>query len=96
MSLPIKNAAYTFCIVLIDAANTTQFLVTPTVVAGDVKVSIDFGALNNITAVPTVVNGQVEVQLTAAEMNGDSITVQFEDQTVGPEWLPMRVIIPTI
>jgi hypothetical protein len=95
VSLPFKNASYSFTICLIDAVNTSEFLVSPTVVSGDVKASSDYGVYSNLASIPIVVNGQVHVQLSASEMNADSVTVQFEDQD-GPEWLPMRVIIPTI
>ena len=96
MSLPTRGVAYTFYVSLMDAANTTQFLSTPTIEAGDVKVSKAGAAEANITTLPTVANKQVAVALSATEMDATSVTVEFLDQTAPAEWLPLRVIVPTI
>ena len=56
--------------------------------SGDVKVSIDGGALTNITTLPTVTPAAgklVKVTLSQAEVNGDNITVVFSD-AAGNEW----------
>ena len=47
--------------------------------AGDVKVSINSGALANITNLPTYVNGAWEFILTAAELSSKTTTVTIVD-----------------
>lgn len=85
---PKKNAAFTFYAALTSQANTNTFQTNPTLATGDVKVSIDGAAFNNITALPVVTpagSKAVAVALTAAEMNGDNIQVLFSD-AAGAEW----------
>lgn len=96
MSLPTRGAAYTFHISLLNVNDTTQFLDSPTIEAGDVKVSKDGGAEVDVATLPTVANKQVTVSLSETEMEAGSVTVEFQDQTVPGEWLPVRCIIPTI
>ena len=93
---PIKNAVWAFYISLISQADTNIFQVNPTLATGDVKTSIDGGALNNITALPVVVAAGklIKVSLTAAEMNGNKICVIFSDQA-GEEWQDAVVMIST-
>jgi len=84
----IKGQAYTFYIMLLSQADKDIFQVNPTLAAGDVKVSIDGGALNNLATLPVVTpagSKLVKVDLSAAEMNGDQICVVFSDQ-LGNEW----------
>lgn len=85
---PKKNSPYIFYVFLVSQANTKLFQVNPTLVAGDVMISIDDGAYNNLTTLPVVSpagSETVKVALTAAEMNGDNIVVRFKDQA-GAEW----------
>lgn len=84
----IKNQAYVFYVSLLSQADKDIFQVNPTLAAGDVKVSIDGGALNNLATLPVVTpagSKLVKVSLSAAEMNGDQICVVFSDQ-LGNEW----------
>lgn len=94
---PKKNTAYTFYIGLIDQANTKLLKASPTLAAGDVKVSIDGGAFANLTTLPAVTPAAgraVKVDLSAAEMNGDNIVVQFVD-AAGAEWCDAHLNIQT-
>jgi hypothetical protein len=78
-------------------ANTKTFQANPTLAAGDVKVSIDGGTLNNLTTLPTVTPAagkMVKISLSAAEMNGDNITVVAADVS-GAEWCDVVVNIQT-
>ena len=73
---------------LVSQADANLFQVAPTLAAGDVTVSTDGGALNNITTLPVVTpaGGRlVMVTLSAAEMNGDNVDVVFSD-VAGAEW----------
>ena len=84
----IKGQAYTFYVSLLSQADKDIFQVNPTLAAGDVKVSIDGGALNNLATLPAVTpagSKLVKVDLSAAEMNGDQINVVFSD-AAGDEW----------
>lgn len=85
---PKKNTAFIFWLGLVDRANRPLFKSSPTLAAGDVKVSIDGGALANLTTLPVVTPAAsvlVKVDLSAAEMNGDNIAVVFID-AAGAEW----------
>lgn len=66
-----------------------DFKSNPTLAAGDVKVSKDGGAFNNITSLPTVApaaDTSVQVVLSATEMSAKEIIVRFIDQTGPKEW----------
>lgn len=94
---PKKNAAFVFYASLEDQANAGLFKASPTLAAGDFKVSIDGGALTNLTDLPTVTPSggrMVKVTLTASEMNGDNITVVASDAS-GAEWYDLLVNIQT-
>src|SRR3990167_6260548 len=94
---PRKNAEFIFYMGLYSAATGNSFQSNPTLAAGDVKVSTDGGALGNITTLPTVTPAagrQIKVTLSAAEMNGDNVTIQFVD-AAGAEWKDIFVNIQT-
>jgi len=94
---PKKNAAFTMYVGLVDQANTKLLKANPTLAAGDVKVSIDGGAFANIATLPVVTPAAgraVKVDLSAAEMNGDNIVVQFVD-AAGAEWCDAHINIQT-
>lgn len=96
-----KNTGFTFSVSLWKrasvAAQDTVFQTSPTLVAGDVKVSIDNGALANLTNLPAVTppaSALVQITLTAAEMNGDNILILFRDQS-NDEWCDLLIVIRT-
>lgn len=85
---PKKNAAHSFYVALESQGSPGLFQANPTLAAGDVKVSIDGQALTNLTTLPVVTpagSKWVLVSLTAGEMNGDDVVVQFSD-AAGAEW----------
>lgn len=85
---PKKNTAYVFYVGLVSQADTKLLQVNPTIAAGDFKVSIDGGALANPASIPAVTpagSRMVQISLSAAEMNGDNITVVMSD-AAGAEW----------
>lgn len=94
---PKKNAAFITYVSLEDQANAGLFKASPTLAAGDFKVSIDGGSLTNLTDLPTVTPAagrMVKITLTAAEMNGDNITVVCVD-AAGAEWYDLMLNIQT-
>jgi hypothetical protein len=94
---PLKNAALTFYVGLISQANTKISQVNPTLAAGDVKVAVDDAAPANLATLPVVdadFTKRVKVALSAAEMNGDRITVIFAD-AAGAEWCDLVIDLPT-
>ncbi|OGT32122.1 MAG: hypothetical protein A2W28_09705 [Gammaproteobacteria bacterium RBG_16_51_14] len=96
---PKKNEDFLVRIALEDAANPGSFKSSPTIAAGDFKVSTDGGALGNLGTIPVVSPASsiwVLVTLSAAEMNGDVIAVQAIDQTSPKEWADMAFCIPTV
>jgi len=95
--VPAKRAtAYRFTLSLF-ARSGNQIKITPTLAAGDVKVSKDNGATNNITTLPTETpasSGILQVDLSATEMTADLVTVVFRD-AAGAEWNDVAVHIAT-
>lgn len=94
---PLKNIAFIMYIALPSQSNPNIFQSTPTLAAGDFKVSIDGGTLNNLTTLPTVTpasNKMVKVSLSSSEMNGDNITVVCSD-AAGAEWRDVVINIQT-
>jgi len=92
-----KNTAYTFAVGLISQSNPAILQSSPTLAAGDAKISIDGSALSNLTNLPIVTppaSKIVEVILTAAEMNGDKIRILFND-VAGSEWCDLLVELET-
>lgn len=95
---PVKNEDFLLRIALEDVSNPGSFKSNPTIVAGDFKVSIDGGALTNLTTLPSVSPAGsvlVLISLSAAEMNGDSISIVAIDQTSPKEWADFVMSIPT-
>lgn len=94
---PKKNAEFIFYVGLPSVADSNIFQANPTLAAGDVKVSIDGGALGNLGTLPDVDPNSskvVKVLLAAAEMNGDNIQIIFSD-AAGTEWKDVIVNIQT-
>lgn len=94
-TFPLKNASYSFYVSLVSQADLTEFQVNPTIAVGDVKVSVDGGAYANITTLPVVTpagSSSVKVSLSASEMNGDDVLVQFVD-VAGGQWCDLMVEI---
>ena len=95
---PKKNTAYITYVALRDQADTKLFKSTPTLATGDAKVSIDGAALANLATLPAVTPAasvMVKVSLSAAEMNGDNITLVFVD-AAGSEWCDLVVNFQTV
>lgn len=83
-----KGAEFITYIGLPSVASTNIFQANPTIAAGDFKVSIDGGALANLTTLPAVTpasSKMVKITLSASETNGDNITVICSD-AAGGEW----------
>lgn len=94
---PIRNRSHTFYVALTTQADTKQLQTNPTLAAGDVKVQTDDGSLANIASLPTgdASSKRVKVVLSASEMNGDNIWVQFVD-AAGAEWCDLAYHIATV
>ena len=95
---PVKNQDFKVRVALRDPNDPRSFKSTPTIAAGDWKVSIDGAALGNLATLPSVSPAAsiwVLIELSAAEMNGDSIVVQGVDQTNPKEWSDFAMPIVT-
>ena len=90
-------AGYIFYVSLIDQSNTKLFKANPTLATGDVKLSIDGAAFNNLGTLPTVAPAAgvaVKVTLSQAETNGDNLYVVFSD-AAGAEWCDLAINLQT-
>jgi len=95
---PTKNEDFKIRVALEDNALPGSFKASPTLATGDFKVDIDGAGLTNLTTLPSVSpTGTVLVLLTlsAAEMNGDVISIVGIDQTSPKEWADFMLSIPT-
>ena len=95
---PVKNEQFLCRIALDDAAISGSFKANPTIAAGDFKVDIDGTGFNNLATLPSVspaAGVAVLITLSAAEMNGDVITLTCIDQTSPKEWNDLMICIPT-
>jgi len=95
---PKKNEDFLIRIALEDMASPGSFKSSPTIAAGDFKVSIDGGALADLGTLPSVSPASsiwVLITLSSTEMNGDVIAVQCIDQTSPKEWADYAFAIPT-
>jgi len=88
MAEPERGVAYDFFIPLLDFG-TGEFLLSPTIVDGDFRVSKDGLAFANLTTVPVVTptaGGSIKVNLSALEMTANKIVVEGIDFTITKEW----------
>lgn len=96
---PIKNQDFLCYVALQDMGVAGSFKASPTIAAGDFKVSKDGGALANLTTLPAVGPAGsiwVLINLSATEMNADNVAVQCIDQTSPKEWADMAFNIITL
>lgn len=94
---PKKNAAFIMYVALEDQANAGLFKASPTLAAGDFKVSLDGGSLTNLATLPTntpAASTMVKISLSAAEMNADNVTVVCSDGS-GAEWYDLVINLQT-
>lgn len=95
---PLKNSAYVFYVSLVSQANTKIMQASATLASGDVKSALDDAAPANLATLPVVdadYTKRIKVSLSAAEMNGDRVTVIFSDAS-GAEWCDLTVDIATV
>ena len=74
-----KNQPFVFFIGLEDAANSGVFLIDPSIEIRDFKVSVDGGSEADLQTLPVASGKRVKVSVSAAEMNGDNITIVCSD-----------------
>lgn len=94
---PKKNAAFIMYVALEDQANAGLFKSTPTLAAGDFKVSKDGGALTNLATLPTntpASSKMVKISLSADEMNADNVTIVCSDAS-GSQWYDLVINLQT-
>ncbi len=94
---PKKNTEYIFYLSLVSQTNTKVMQSNPTIAAGDFKVATNDEAPANLTTLPVVDADflkRVKVTLSAAEMNGDNITLICSD-AAGNEWCDLTINFQT-
>lgn len=92
----ISTAFITF-VGLRSQADSTIFKSSPTLAAGDFKVSIDGGALANLATLPTVTpasSKMVKIELSTSETAGANNTVVCSD-AAGAEWFDHMLNVAT-
>jgi len=95
---PKKNEEFIFRLALEDMANPGSFKSNPTIAAADFNVwtdATDNGALDTTPTVSPASSIWVLITLSAAEMNGDVISLRAIDQTAPKEWADFAISIPT-
>lgn len=97
---PIKNGAAGWIgyVSLAPRTATGAWQSNPTLAAGDVKLSIDGGALANLGTLPAVTPASsklVKITLSQAETNGDNLTIIFSD-AAGAEWCDLTINLQTV
>ena len=82
MAPPKRGVAYTLNIGLFDVANPGRIKTTPTIAAGDFRISKDNGALTNLATLPVespAGSGIVLVSLSVPEMTADKLSLFWSD-----------------
>ncbi len=95
MAIATYGVAFEFCVPLVDSAGRPQFKTSPTLAAGDFKVSTDGSALANLATLPDVYpsgSKSVRIRLSSGEMTGQNVTVTGSD-AAGAEWDDIFVCI---
>lgn len=95
MSDPITGEALELFITLTNINDPRFFIADPAIVVGDFKVSIDGGALVNLTNLPVVDpagSKLVKLDLTSLEMTGTNISIVASDQDE-TEWEDLSISI---
>jgi len=94
---PQQGVSFTFYSPLGDKLDPDTFLIDPTIVAGDFRVSIDGAALANMTNLPSVSpsgSSQVEFILTDAEMTGSNNVSVVGIDVADDEWQNITINVP--
>ena len=95
---PRRNQAFTTYITLRSASDNISLKSSPTIAAGDFKVSKDGGAFANLATLPSVAPAasvSVLVTLSATEMDADNVLITWIDQTASKEWADGSICINT-
>jgi len=96
---PIKNNAAGWITYVSLAPRTPSGIwqANPTLATGDVKISLDGGALANLGTLPAVTPASsklVKITLSQAETNADNLTIIFSD-AAGAEWTDLTLNVQT-
>lgn len=86
---PKRAQAFVTYVCLRDATDNLSLKSTPTIAAGDFKISKDGGAFANLATLPTVTPSSsvsVKLDLSATEMTADNVLIVWVDQTTTKEW----------
>lgn len=86
---PKRAQAFVTYICLRAATDNLSLKSTPTIAAGDFKISKDGGAFANLTTLPTNTPASsvgVQLSLSATEMTADNVLIVWVDQTTTKEW----------
>jgi hypothetical protein len=95
--LPKRGVAYITYMGLVSQADTKLLIASPTLAAGDFKISKDGGATADLATLPTntpAASSQIKISLSATEMTADNVTVVGID-AAGAQWCSFCLNIQT-
>ena len=95
---PKRNEAFNFRACVEDFANPGSFKSSPTIAAGDWKISKDGGAFANLATLPVVEPASsvsISFELSSTEMDADEVLIVGIDQTAPKEWSDYAITILT-
>lgn len=95
--LPKRGVAFITYMGLVSQADTKLLIASPTLAAGDFKISKDGGATANLATLPTntpAASSQIKISISATEMEADNVTIVGID-AAGAEWCSFCLNIQT-
>ena len=95
--LPKRGVAFITYMGLVSQADTKLLIASPTLAAGDFKISKDGGATANLATLPTntpAASSQIKISLSATEMEADNVSIIGID-AAGAEWCSFHLNIQT-
>jgi hypothetical protein len=95
---PVRAQEFEIWIGLPSRSSPGDYLVNPTIAAGDFKISKDGSSLVNLANLPTVqpAGGRlVHLSMSDEETDCDAFTIVGVDQSSPKEWADVIICIPT-
>src|SRR5688572_29916394 len=95
---PVSGEDFVTYVLMQDFNEPGRIKISPTIAAGDFKVSKDDGAEANLATLPSELpagSGWVKITVSAAEMTAGNSKLKWKDQDNPPQWCDGGICIPT-